>query len=122
MAKSYYRSVHSGRQWRALTGKATELGCQITYSEYGIATIGGTDRESRITATTGRGGHGRAVWAERIRGAIQESTGLKACGGCGPRDATKAVAQLFAKAGERLSRSAPERMTGFKRAIRIMTE
>lgn len=79
MAKGYYRSGYSGKQWKALIGKATELGCQITYSKYGnMVTIGSTGRESRIIATTGRGGQDRAVWAERIRGMVQESTNLKA--------------------------------------------
>lgn len=54
MAKSYYRSEYSGKQWKALIDKATELGCQITYSKYGnMVTIDSTDRESRIIATTG---------------------------------------------------------------------
>lgn len=35
MAKNYYRSEYSGKQWKALIDKATELGCQITYSKYG---------------------------------------------------------------------------------------
>lgn len=103
MAKSYYRSEYSGKQWKALIDKATELGCQITYSKYGnIVTIDSTDRESRIIAITGRGGQDRAVWAERIHGMIQESTKR---GKCSPRDTTKAIAQLFAKAGEWLSSS-----------------
>lgn len=67
MTKNYYRSEYSDKQWKALIDKATELGCQITYSEYGnIVTIDSTDRESRIIATTGRGEQDRAVWAERI--------------------------------------------------------
>ena len=74
MTKNYYRSEYSGKQWKALIDKATELGCQITYSKYGnIVTIDSTDRESRIIATTGRDGQDRAVWAERIHGMIQES-------------------------------------------------
>lgn len=69
MAKNYYRSEYSDKQWKALIDKATELGCQITYSKYGnIVTIDSTDRESRIIATTGRGEQDRAVWAERITG------------------------------------------------------
>lgn len=69
MTKSYYRSEYSDKQWKALIDKATELGCQITYSKYGnIVTIDSTDRESRIIATTGRDGQDRAVWAERITG------------------------------------------------------
>ena len=35
MTKSYYRSEYSDKQWKALIDKATELGCQITYSKYG---------------------------------------------------------------------------------------
>lgn len=67
MTKNYYRSEYSDKQWKALIDKATELGCQITYSKYGnIVTIGSTDRESRIIVTTGRDGQDRAVYAERI--------------------------------------------------------
>nr|DAT08121.1 MAG TPA: hypothetical protein [Caudoviricetes sp.] len=78
MTKNYYRSEYSDKQWKALIDKATELGCQITYSKYGnIVTIDSTDRESRIIATTRRGGQDRAVWAERIHGMIQESTDLR---------------------------------------------
>lgn len=47
MTKNYYRSEYSDKQWKALIDKATELGCQITYSKYGnIVTIDSTDRES----------------------------------------------------------------------------
>lgn len=105
MTKNYYRSEYSDKQWKALIDKATELGCQITYSKYGnIVTIDSTDRESRVIATTGRGEQDRAVWAERIHGMIQEQESTK-CGKCSPRDTTKAIAQLFAKARERLSSS-----------------
>ena len=56
MTKNYYRSEYSDKQWKALIDKATELGCQITYSKYGnIVTIDSTDRESLIIAQTGRG-------------------------------------------------------------------
>lgn len=78
MTKNYYRSEYSDKQWKALIDKATELGCQITYSKYGnIVTIDSTDRESSIIAQTGRGEQDRAVWAERIHGMIQESTDLR---------------------------------------------
>ena len=101
MAKNYYRSEYSDKQWKALIDKATELGCQITYSKYGnIVTIDSTDRESRIIVTTGRDGQDRAVWAERIHSMIQESTNLKVCGKCSPRDATKAIARLLSMTGE----------------------
>ena len=50
MTKNYYRSDYSDKQWKALIDKATELGCQITYSKYGnIVTIDSTDRENEIT-------------------------------------------------------------------------
>lgn len=78
MTKNYYRSEYSDKQWKALIDKATELGCQITYSKYGnIVTIDSTDRESSIIAQTGRGEQDRAVWAERIHDMIQESTDLR---------------------------------------------
>lgn len=57
MTKNYYRSEYSDKQWKALIDKATELGCQITYSKYGnIVTIDSTDRERR----TGQSLLGRA--------------------------------------------------------------
>lgn len=69
MTKNYYRSEYSDKQWKALIDKATELGCQITYSKYdNIVTIDSTDRESSITVQTGRGGQDRVVWAERMTG------------------------------------------------------
>ena len=46
MTKNYYRSEYSDKQWKALIDKATELGCQITYSKYGnIVTIDSPGRE-----------------------------------------------------------------------------
>lgn len=105
MTKNYYRSEYSDKQWKALIDKATELGCQITYSKYGnIVTIDSTDRESRIIATTGRGEQDRDVWAERIHGMIQESTNLK-------------VWRVAEFEQERL-----ERITGFEWAIKVMME
>lgn len=78
MTKNYYRSEYSDKQWKALIDKATELGCQITYSKYGnIVTIDSTDWESSIIAQTGRGGQDRAVWAKRIHAMIQENTDLR---------------------------------------------
>lgn len=66
MTKNYYRSEYSDKQWKALIDKATELGCQITYSKYGnIVTIDSTDRESSIIAQTWRGGQERL---ERMTG------------------------------------------------------
>lgn len=101
MTKNYYRSEYSDKQWKALIDKATELGCQITYSKYSnIVTIDSTDRESSIIAQTGRGEQDRAVWAERIHDMIQESTDLRTCS---PRDTTKAIVRLSARVRSRLS-------------------
>lgn len=47
MTKNYYRSEYSDKQWKALIDKATELGCQITYSKYGNIV-------TQSTAQTGR--------------------------------------------------------------------
>lgn len=100
MTKNYYRSEYSDKQWKALIDKATELGCQITYSKYGnIVTIDSTDRESLIIAQTGRGGQDRVVLAERIHSVIQESTER---GKCSPRDTAKAIVRLFARVRSRL--------------------
>lgn len=101
MTKNYYRSEYSDKRWKALIDKATELGCQITYSKYGnIVTIDSTDRESSIIAQTGRGGQDRVVLAERIHGMIQESTDFRTCS---PRDTAKAIVRLFARVRSRLS-------------------
>lgn len=124
MAKNYYRSEYSDKQWKALIDKATELDCQITYSKYGnIVTIDSTDRESRIIATTGRDGQDRAAWTERIHGMIQESTNLKVWkvqpkryhkGYCPTICKSRRVAEFEQ---ERL-----ERITGFEWAIKVMME
>ena len=104
MAKDCCRSECSGKQQKALIGKAAELGCQITYSKYGnIVATGSTGRESRITAAgeTGKTELYRpreyTAWYRRAQ------VSKCVCGECSPRDAAKAVARLFAKAGERLS-------------------
>lgn len=103
MTKNYYRSEYSDKQWKALIDKATELGCQITYSKYGnIVTIDSTDRESSIIAQTERGEQDRAAWAERIHGMIQESTDLRKCS---PRDTAVVIARLSARVRGRLSMS-----------------
>lgn len=47
MTKSYYRSEYSDKQWKALIDKATELGCQITYSKYGNIVTIDSKRNSR---------------------------------------------------------------------------
>lgn len=35
MVKTYYRNEYTEKQWKALIGKAAELGCQVTYGRYG---------------------------------------------------------------------------------------
>lgn len=78
MTKNYYRSEYSDKQWKALIDKATELGCQITYSKYGdIVTIDSPDRESQIITHTGRGEQDKAYWAEHTHNTLQESTDLR---------------------------------------------
>ena len=49
MKKTYYKSEYSDKQWQALIDKATELGCQVTYSKYGTRVeIDSTERENEI--------------------------------------------------------------------------
>ena len=89
MTKNYYRSEYSDKRWKALIDKATELGCQITYSKYGnIVTIDSTDRESLIIAQTGRGGQDRVVLAERIHDMIvrQPDRRRELCGSYVPHE------------------------------------
>lgn len=81
MTKNYYRSEYSGKQWKALIDKATELGCQITYSKYGnIVTIDSTDRENAVLQNTGKSVDdcaARSFWAEHIHQMLQKSTDLR---------------------------------------------
>lgn len=78
MTKNYYRSDYSDKQWKALIDKATELGCQITYSKYGnIVTIDSTDRENSILKSVGAGEEYRVMWADHIHNMLQESTDLR---------------------------------------------
>lgn len=124
MTKNYYRSEYSDKQWKALIDKATELGCQITYSKYGnIVTIDSTDRESSIIAQTGRGEQDRAVWAEHIHNMLQKSTGLRRwkvqskryrCGYC----ATTFNGQRAAE----YEQEHLERITGFEWTIIVIPE
>lgn len=74
MTKNYYRSEYTEKQWKALIDKATELGCQITYSKYGnIVTIDSTERENMLVRYEGD----RQFWAEHIHNVLQESTDLR---------------------------------------------
>lgn len=124
MTKNYYRSEYSDKQWKALIDKATELGCQITYSKYGnIVTIDSTDRESSIIAQTGRGEQDRAVWAEHIHQMLQKSTDLRTWkvqpkryrkGYCPTIFTSQESAELWQ---ERL-----ERITGFEWTIIVIPE
>ena len=51
MVKTYYRSEYSDKQWKALIDKATELGCQITYSKYGNIVTNRSSREQEFCMT-----------------------------------------------------------------------
>lgn len=78
MTKNYYRSDYSDKQWKALIDKATELGCQITYSKYGnIVTIDSTDRENSILKSVDAGEEYRVIWADHIHNMLQKSTDLR---------------------------------------------
>lgn len=79
MTKNYYRSEYSGKQWKALIDKATELGCQITYSKYGnIVTIDSTMLEDSLTRNFPNSiGTARQEWAEHIHNMLQKSTDLR---------------------------------------------
>ena len=117
MTKDYW-SEYSDKQWKALIDKATELGCQITYSKYGnIVTIDSTDhQESRIIATTGRGEQDRAVWAERVHGMIQESTNLEVWK-VQPKRYHKGYCPTICKSRRAAEQERLERITGFEWAI-----
>ena len=55
MVKTYYRSEYTEKQWKALSIKAAELGCQVTYGRYGdCAEIDSTDRENAVLQSTGK--------------------------------------------------------------------
>lgn len=125
MAKNYYRSEYSDKQWKALIDKATELGCQITYSKYGnIVTIDSTDRESRIIATTGRGEQDRAIWAEHIHNMLQESTDLRKWK-VQPKRYRRGYCPTICKSQRvaKLEQERLERITGFEwGTIKVMME
>lgn len=124
MKNSYYRSEYSDKQWKALIDKATELGCQITYSKYGnIATIDSTDRESRIIATTGRGEQDRAIWAKRIHSMIQENADLRRWK-LQPKKAHCCYSPVIYKSQRvaELERERVERMTGLEWIIVVIPE
>ena len=121
MTKNYYRSEYSDKQWKALIDKATELGCQITYSKYGnIVTIDSTDRESLIIAQTGRGGQDRVVLAERIHSVIQESTDLRTWK-VQPKRYRKGYCPTICKSQKSAEHEQErlERMTGFEWTITV---
>lgn len=79
MTKNYYRSEYSDKQWKALIDKATELGCQITYSKYGnIVTIDSTMLEDSLMRDFPNSiGTARQEWAEHIHNMLQKSTDLR---------------------------------------------
>jgi hypothetical protein len=124
MTKNYYRSEYSDKQWKALIDKATELGCQITYSKYGnIVTIDSTDRESRIIATTGRDGQDRAVWAEHIHQMLQKSADLRTWKVQPKRYRKGYRATIFkSQKSAELWQERLERMTGFEWTITVIPE
>lgn len=108
----------------ALIDKATELGCQITYSKYGnIVTIDSTDRESSIIAQTGRGEQDRVVWAERIHDMIQESTDLRTWK-VQPKRYRKGYCPTICKSQKSAEHEQErlERMTGFEWTITVIPE
>lgn len=124
MTKNYYRSEYSDKQWKALIDKATELGCQITYSKYGdIVTIDSTDRESLIIAQTGGGGQGRVVLAERIHGMIQESTDLRTWK-VQPKRYRKGYCPTICESQKSAEHEQEylERITGFEWTITVISE
>lgn len=100
MAKNYYRSEYSGQQWKALIDKATELGCQITQVRQHSNNRRHRPGEPNYSNYRERRTRQSCMGRENTR--HEEST---KCGKCSPRDTTKAIAQLFAKAGEWLSSS-----------------
>lgn len=81
MKKTYYRSEYSDKQWKALIDKAAELGCQVTYGQYGDrAEIDSTDRENAVLQSTGKSVddcEARSFWAKHIHQVLQESTDLR---------------------------------------------
>lgn len=124
MTKNYYRSEYSDKQWKALIDKATELGCQITYSKYGnIVTIDSTDRESSIIAQTGRGEQDRAVWAEIIHYVIQKSTDLRTWK-VQPKRYHRGYRPTICKSQKSAEHEQErlERMTGFEWTITVIPE
>lgn len=120
MTKNYYRSEYTEKQWKALIDKATELGCQITYSKYGnIATIDSTEREN----TLARQENDRQFWANCIHDAIQESTDLKRWA-VQPKRYRKGYCPTICKSQKWAEREQErlERITGFEWTIVVIPE
>ena len=127
MIKNYYRSEYSDKQWKALIGKATELGCQITYSQYGdCAEIDSTDRENAMIQSTGKSvddGAARDFWTEHIHQMLQESTDLRRWK-VQPKRCRKGYCPTICKSQKSAEHEQEclERTTGFEWIITVIPE
>lgn len=127
MTKNYYRSEYSDKRWKALIDKATELGCQITYSKYGnIVTIDSTDRENAVLQSTGKSVDdcaARSFWAEHIHQMLQESTDLRTWK-VQPKRYRKGYCPTICKSQKSAEHDQEclERITGFEWTITVIPE
>lgn len=127
MVKTYYRSEYSDKQWRALMDTAAELGCQVTYGEYGNrAVIDSTDRENAVLQLAGKSVDdcaARSFWAEHIHRVLQDSTDLrKWC--VAPKRYHKGYCPTICKSesSAKHEQERLERITGFEWKITVIKE
>lgn len=127
MVKTYYRNEYTEKQWKALIDKAAELGCQVTYSQYGDrAEIDSTDRENSLLLNTGKSVDdcaARSLWAEHIHQMLQKSTDLRKWKVQPKRYCKGYRAAIFkSQKSAELWQERFERMTGFEWTITVIPE
>lgn len=124
MFKTYYRNEYTEKQWKALIDKAAELGCRVTYGRYGDrAEIDSTDQENNLCKDFPNAiGTARQKWAEIIHGMIQESADLRIWR-VQPkyRKGYRPIICKSQKSAEE-QQERLERITGFKWAIKVISE
>lgn len=127
MVKTYYRNEYTEKQWKALIDKATELGCQVTYSRYGDrAEIDSTDRENAVLQSTDKSVDDcaiRSFWAKHIHQMLQESTDLRTWK-VQPKRYRKGYCPTICKSQKSAEHEQErlERTTGFEWTITVIPE
>ena len=125
MFKTYYRNEYTEKQWKALIDKATELGCQVTYSRYGDrAEIDSTVLEDNLCKDLPNAiGAVRYEWAEHIHKVLQKSTDLRTWK-VQPKRYRKGYCPTICKTQKsaEVQQERLERITGFEWTITVISE